>query len=211
MHWRIPAAMLRPLIPIGIDIDTYEDDAWIAITPFTLWGARPKFLPALPWLSSFHEMNVRMYVHRDGVPGVWFFSLDANRLIPVAGARAVYRLPYVSAKIDFKFDDSECDYTLERDASGRFHAAWTIGRELPKAQPGSLEYFLTERYCLYAESAGKLFRARIHHEPWPLRQADLRSWNTDIFAADGLQTPTGEPMVHVGGPVHVAVWPLESV
>lgn len=211
MHWRVPVEMLRPHVPIGIHIDTFGGDAWIAVTPFTLWGARPKFLPPLPWLSSFHEMNVRTYVHRDGVPGVWFFSLDANRLIPVAGARALYRLPYVSAKIDFEFGESECDYTLERDApAGRFHAAWKIGEELPRAQPGSLEFFLAERYCLYAESAGKLFRARIQHEPWPLQRAELRSWNTDIFAANGLETPSGEPMVHGGGPVHVAVWPLES-
>lgn len=156
--------------------------------------------------------ELRTYVHRDGVPGVWFFSLDANRLIPVAGARALYRLPYVSATIDFKHKGRECDYKLERDGeAGRFHAAWTIRDPLPKAEPGSLEYFLTERYTLYTESGGKLFRARIHHEPWPLQNVDLQSWDTDIFAADSLETPASEPLVHGGGPVHVAVWPLESI
>ena len=210
LHWEMRVEDIRHLIPEKLAIDTLEGKTWLTITPLTITNVRPPYLPALPYLSWLWELNVRTYVHLDGVPGVWFFSLDASRLIPVAGARALYRLPYVSATIDFEHEGRECDYRLKRDAHpGEFHAAWTINNELPKAEPGSLEYFLVERYTLYAESAGKLFRARIHHEPWPLQRVELHEWNTDIFAANNLATPAGEPMLHGGGPVHVAVWPLE--
>jgi uncharacterized protein len=105
MHWPVPAQSLRPLIPEPLDIDTHDGVAWIGLTPFTMWGVRPVFAPALPFLSKSHELNVRTYVHLDSVPGVWFFSLDANNRVAVLGARLAFHLPYFGASMDLERHD----------------------------------------------------------------------------------------------------------
>jgi uncharacterized protein len=214
MHWPMPVAALRPLIPERLQIDTFDEQAWIAVTPFTLWDVRPVFAPPLPWISDFHEINVRTYVYLDGVPGVWFFSLDANSLIAVMGARALFHLPYHKADIHLDQQEQTIIYTSSRGddaAFAQFNATWTIGDEMPQAEPGSLDFFLVERYCLYAASEAKLYRCRIHHQPWPLQQAHLAAWQSSMIEADGLLTPAGSPLLHSGGPVNVEIWPLEEV
>src|SRR2546423_1865444 len=154
MHWRIEASELRPLIPEEIEIDTFDGTAWIGIIPFTMWDIRafPPYLPAVPGLSAFHELNVRTYVHYDRVPGVWFFSLDANSASAVFGSRTFYYLPYYNADIDLKQSGGMIDYSLERtdDPPAGFKGSWNIGETIPFSHPDSLEFFLTERYCLYS-------------------------------------------------------------
>ena len=214
LHWPIDATALRPLIPGGLEIDTWEGRAWVALTPFTMWGVRPRLVPALPWISRFHELNVRTYVHRDGVPGVWFFSLDAERLLPVLGARALFHLPYHHASMSLRERDGTIDYRSRRRAAPKpadLHVVWRPGDALPRAEPGSLEFFLVERYCLYAARKDRLFRARIAHVPWPLRAASLRSLRSSMMEAAGFRNPDGPPLLHAGGPVDVGIWPLERV
>lgn len=215
LHWRVPEELLRKHIPAGLDVDTYEGRAFVGVTPFTLWGVRPVFVPPVPFLSEFHEINVRTYVHAEGVPGVWFFSLDANSTAAVLGARAFYRLPYFDARIDRTREGDTTVYSASRTdkegAPAEFEARWDVGGDQPEAEPGTLDFFLTERYCLYAADGGKLYRARIHHKPWPLHDAKLRSYRSTMVDAAGLGHPEGEPLVHHGGPVDVAVWPLEEV
>jgi uncharacterized protein YqjF (DUF2071 family) len=214
MHWRIDEAHLRPLIPAELAIDTYDGSAWIAVTPFTMWDVRLSFTPPVPWVSAFHETNVRTYVHREGVPGVWFFSLDANSLPAVLGARAFYHLPYFHAEIELAQAGARIDYHLRRadaDKPAELRTTWTIGAELPEAQPGSLEFFLTERYCLYAARADVLYRARIHHRPWPLQQAVLDSLYSTMIESHGLPTPAGEPLLHYAEELAVDIWSLEQV
>ncbi|HEY0384863.1 MAG TPA: DUF2071 domain-containing protein, partial [Pyrinomonadaceae bacterium] len=99
MHWPIEARLLRPLIPQRLVIDTFDGSAWIGVVPFTMWGVRPTFVPPVPGLSQFHELNVRTYVHLDGVPGVWFHSLDAASRLAVWGARTFFHLPYFNARM----------------------------------------------------------------------------------------------------------------
>jgi uncharacterized protein YqjF (DUF2071 family) len=214
MHWRFPVEALRAYIPGRLGIDTFDGMAWVTVTPFTVWDAHPRFVPPLPFVSDFHEINVRTYVHLDGVPGVWFFSLDANSLVVVTGARTFFHLPYYHASISLKQEDDTIIYSARRHAPGpfaRFDATWTVGDRLRQAEPETLEFFLVERYCLYTAEGGKLYRCRIHHQPWPLRDAILSSHSTDLFEADGLPKPLGEPLVDFGGPVNVEVWPLEEV
>jgi uncharacterized protein YqjF (DUF2071 family) len=213
LHWQIDVRALRPLIPEPLEIDMYDGRAYIAITPLTLWNVRPAFVPPLPWVSDFHELNVRTYVHYEGVPGVWFFSLDANRLLPVWGARTFFFLPYFEAHIDLRSEDGRTSFRQTRtsDEHARFEVEWTAEGEVFHAQPGSLEFFLIERYCLYTSHENEIYRCRINHEEWPLRRAGLHKWSGDILEADGIPTPTGEPLVHLGGPVHVDVWPLNRV
>ena len=106
--------MLRPLIPDPLAIDTYDGLAWIGITPFTMWGVRPAFTPPLPSLSEFHELNVRTYVHLDGVPGVWFFSLDANNAVAALGARVAFHLPYFNARMSLERRDRTIYFSSRR-------------------------------------------------------------------------------------------------
>jgi uncharacterized protein YqjF (DUF2071 family) len=214
MHWQIPAEAICRLIPEPLTVDTFEGNAWIGLTPFTIWNARPSFTPPLPWISDFHELNVRTYVYLDGVPGVWFFSLDAYSLVAVKAARTFFHLPYHYASITLEQQDEVIVYRAVREdtaSSAEFNAKWAVGVELPQAPPGSLVFFLVERYCLYTSFEGTLYRCRIFHQPWPLREAKLSRFGTTIIEADGLSTPTAEPLLHSGGSVDVEVWPLEKV
>ena len=212
MHWRIDEKLLRPLIPRHLSIDTFDGSAWIGITPFTIptMRALPPFIPALPGVSSMHELNVRTYVYMDDVPGVWFFSLDASSSLAVMGARMLYGLPYYNADISMDREEDTVDYSLTRtdEPTAEFDAVWTIGEELPYAHPGTLEFFLVERYCLYAEKNGEIYSARIYHEPWPLREAVLSSLSSGMIESLGLPTPEGEPLLHFSEGVSVDIWPL---
>ena len=222
MHWRIEAECFRALLPKQLEIDTFDGSAWIAIAPFTMWDTRalPGLLPPIPGFSSMHELNVRTYVHFERVPGVWFFSLDCNSAAAVLGARAFYFLPYYKADIELKQEASTIDYSLVRVGDpprdsrvGRhvrteFRAVWTIGENIPVSEPGSLEFFLTERYCLYSERAGEIYRARIHHAPWPLQKASLSLLNSTMIESLGLATPKDDPLLHYAEELRVDIWPL---
>ncbi|HWW76903.1 MAG TPA: DUF2071 domain-containing protein [Pyrinomonadaceae bacterium] len=215
MHWEVSAAALRKHVPRRLEIDTFEGRAYVGLTPFKLWGVRPIFTPPLPLVSEFLEINVRTYVHLDGVPGVWFFSLDADSTVAVQGARTLFRLPYFHARIEMEEQGTTTHYTASRDdtsgAAAEFDATWETGAERGAAEPGTLDFFLVERYCLYTADAGKLFRARIHHAPWPLRDAALLKHRSSMIEAAGLSKSGGDPLIHHGGPVDVEVWPLEEV
>ena len=216
MHWRMEEKLLRPLIPERLEIDTFDGSAWIAVTPFTMWDIRafPPYLPPVPGLSSMHELNVRTYVHLDEVPGVWFFSLDANSTIAVTTARMFFHLPYFNAEMSLEEEGDRIVYSssrTEREApEAEFNATWEKGETLAYSQPGSLEFFLTERYCLYSARKEKLYRCRIFHEPWPLREATLSEMDSTMIESHGLPSPQGEPLLHFAEELSVDIWPIEE-
>lgn len=214
MHWRIDPSVLRPLIPSGLEIDLFEDAAWIAIVPFTMWDIRafPPYAPAMPGLSAMHELNVRTYVHLNGTPGVWFFSLDCNSATAVFGARTFYYLPYYNADIDLRQEGSTVHYSSRRtDAPpANFQATWTIGSHLSETSPASLEFFLTERYCLFSENKGKLYRSRIHHPPWPLQRASVESYSSSMIKVLGVNEPEEPPLLHYAEEIAVDIWALQK-
>ncbi|HEX9425299.1 MAG TPA: DUF2071 domain-containing protein [Pyrinomonadaceae bacterium] len=218
MHWRIDAKLLRPLVPSQLEIDTFDDSAWIGVVPFTMWGIRASLLPPIPGTSAFHELNVRTYVHHRGVPSVWFLSLDAASRLAVWGARKSYYLPYFYARMSLEQTGNTIRYSsLRKDRRGapaELHTAWNIGELLARSQgstPDSLEIFLTERYCLDTVHNGKLYRARIHHEPWPLQKAELISLNSSMVESHGLPTPQGDPHLLYSEEISVDIWPLKKV
>jgi uncharacterized protein YqjF (DUF2071 family) len=215
MHWPIDEKLLRPLIPPQLAIDTYDGSAWIGVVPFTMWDIRPfpPYLPPVPGLSAFDEINVRTYVYKNGVPGVWFFSLDANSVAGVYGARTFYFLPYYYTEIEIKERDGRIDYSSSRseDPPAEFRASWTIGEPLPTSEPESLDFFVTERYCLYSERHGKIYRSRIHHQPWPLTHAKVLSYSSTMIESHGLPAPKGDPLLHYCEELSVEIWPLEKV
>lgn len=215
MHWRIDEKLLRPSIPAQLNIDTFDGSAWIGVVPFTMWGIRASFLPPIPGTSAFHELNVRTYVTLNRIPGAWFFSLDAANKLAVWGARKFYNLPYFNAQMSLNQTDKTINYSSvrhdRRGAPAELHTSWSIGGGFPQTQPDSLEFFLTERYCLYSEHHDRLYRARIHHEPWHLQRAKLISFDSSMIESHGLPTPKGEPLLHYCEEISVDIWPLENV
>jgi uncharacterized protein YqjF (DUF2071 family) len=180
-----------------------------------MWDIRafPPFAPALPGLDSMHELNVRTYVHYDGEPGVWFFSLDVNSELAAAAARTLFFLPYHTAEIDVGQSGGKILYQLRRQAEtpAHFQGSWSIGEPLPVSAPSTREFFLTERYCLYSVNEERLYRARIHHQPWPLQKAKLHDFDTNLFEANSLPVPKSQPIVHYAEEVNVDIWYLERV
>jgi uncharacterized protein len=213
LHWPMPSSLLRPLVPEPLALDTFHGTAWIGVTPFSLSGLRPVSLPAVPGLSSFHELNVRTYVHYKGVPGLWFLTLYASKTLPVLGARWLFSLPYRLASFELRQIGSTTQYRLKRGSSPNadFFAQWQVKHELPPAPVETLEFFLTERYCLYAADSGRLYRGRVYHTPWLVRAAELQAFRSNLIAVEGLPEPEGSPVIHYGGDQDVEVWPLEEL
>lgn len=210
-HWPIEVSQLRPHIPAPLAIDAFGGTAWLGVVPFRMSGVRVRGTPALPWLSAFPELNVRTYVVAEDKPGVWFFSLDARNPVAVAIARAWFHLPYFRARMSCEVQDGWIAYRSERThrgassgvLKGRYRATGAVFR----AQPGSLEHFLTERYCLYAmDGSGRIFRGEIHHPPWPLQNAEAELSSNTMAEAAGLQLPVQQPVLHFSKEQHVVVW-----
>ncbi|HKO98042.1 MAG TPA: DUF2071 domain-containing protein [Pyrinomonadaceae bacterium] len=215
MHWPIDASILRSQIPKQLEIDTFDGSAWIGVIPFTMWGIRASFLPAIPGTDAFHELNVRTYVHLNGVPGVWFFSLDAANSMAVWAARQFYHLPYFNAEMSLEQNAETISYSsVRQDDNGPtadFAATWSIGNHLPTADPESLEFFLTERYCLYSENEGQLYRALIHHQPWPLQEASVSQFASTMTESLGVKTPQEKARLLYAEAIDVEIWPLKKV
>jgi len=215
IHWPIEPHFLRPLIPVQLEIDIFHGSAWIAIAPFTMWDIRalPPLLPPVPGLSSAHELNVRTYVYLNNEPGVWFFSLDCNSAAAVMAARMFYHLPYYNADIELDEDGAGISYNLKRTdkPAARFTGSWNPGAHMSRSEPGSIEFFLTERYCLYAEHHDSIYQARIHHQPWPLQKAELTSLDSTMIEAAGLSVPKGDPLPHYCEKLDVNIWGIQKV
>jgi len=216
LHWRVPESVLRAHVPSALPIDTFDGSAWIGVTPFTMWNVRPAFVPPIPLASSSHELNVRTYVTLDGQPGVWFFSLDANSALAVWGAWLAFSLPYHRARMHLEEAGGAIHFRSQRSEPGSRQALleiqWSRGERLPLSSVGSLEFFLMERYCLYTQNAGRLYRCRIQHRPWPLCRARLDRLHSTMIEANGIAAPDGEPLVHAQAEaIQVGVHPLEEI
>lgn len=215
-HWAVDAARLGPMIPSRLRLDTWEGRAYVGVVPFRMAGIRLRGLPAVPGTAAFPELNVRTYVTLDDRPGVWFFSLDADNALAVAVARRWFHLPYFRAQMSCASVGDEVVYEsrrTHRDAP----AAEFAGRYAPLgpvqlARPGTLDYWLTERYCLYAARPdGHLYRGEIHHAPWPLRAARAAFERNTVAHAAGIALPDEPPLLHFADRLDVVCWAPERV
>jgi uncharacterized protein YqjF (DUF2071 family) len=201
LHWRISAALIQETLPPGLTVDTYGGDAYLGITPFFMSNVRPVGLPALPWISFFQELNVRTYAYdRTGIPGVWFYSLDCNRMAATLIARVFSGLPYFLS--DMKATRSDwVDYESRRFGS-REPARYRYRAAGPEREAAldSLEFFLLERYYLYAyrRTARTLLRGQVSHLPYRYRDVEVPELSTIPATLDGL--PPIDP-----SPDHVCV------
>jgi uncharacterized protein YqjF (DUF2071 family) len=211
-HWELPVAALRPLVPAGLEVDTFEGRAYVGLVPFTMSGVRPWWSPPVPGLSAFPEVNVRTYVHCDGRdPGVWFLSLDAANPVAVLAARTFWRLPYHWARMRVRRDGKWILYSSAR--RHRPAPATCSFRYAPmgsprSASPGTLEHFLVERYLLYAETRRGLQIGQVHHSPYPLQAALLDGLQETLLGAAGLDRPEAPPLLHFASEVTVQVFSL---
>jgi len=207
-HWRVDERLLRPLIPSAFNIDRFDGSAWIGVVPFYMRDVAARATPALPWLSAFAELNVRTYVSpRDRKRGVFFFSLDAERLPAVVTARALFRLPYFHARMDVTSRGDMVHY-VSRRRRGEATFAATYGPAGPPVTPvkGSLEFFLTERYCLYhVDPLGRPSRLEVHHAPWALQPAQAEIEINTMTAP--LRIPLSDaPLLHFSKRQDVVAW-----
>jgi hypothetical protein len=215
LHWEYPAAAIQATLPEGLFVDTFGGRAYLGIVPFFMRQIRPRFLPALPGISDFMELNLRTYVYdRAGVPGVWFYSLDANQWLAVKIARRFFHLPYEHARMrSSRTPEGRIRYESRRigdradGATCRFEYA--SGPELPPPAPHSLAFFLIERYRLYSRTPGGLRRGSVFHPPYPLCAAEVAAWDEQLLRTNGL-APTGRPPDHtiMSRGVDVTVFPL---
>jgi uncharacterized protein len=208
-HWTVPIEALRAHLPPELEVETFGGDAYLGLTPFRVTNLRLRGLPPVPLVSSFLELNCRTYVSHGGEkPGIWFFSLDASSRLAVEGARRLYRLPYFRARMTGppRFTSHRVDG--ERDHG--WESAYRASGSPAPAEPGTLEHFLAERYCLYTvDDDGALHSADIHHPPWPLQGASA-DVAVNTVPPDGLEVE-GDPHLMFSARQDVLIWPLERV
>lgn len=199
LHWPVPPSALEPTLPPGLELDTFEGEAWLGVVPFAMRRTRFDYTPSMPTATDFLELNLRTYVRRGDRAGVWFYSLDAASLLAVRGARLGFALPYFDARMDLEPDagGGAASYRSTRTHRGApsasFDGSYTPTGPAVSAAEGSLEHFLTERYCLFAQRGhgvrialrGGLLRGDIAHDPWPLQPAEAELRTNDMFQVLG--------------------------
>jgi uncharacterized protein len=210
-NWPVDPEVLRTKIPVPFELDLFDEHAWLSLVPFDMSNVAARFTPSLPGLWTFPEVNVRTYVRVGGKPGVFFFSLDAANRPAVAAAQIFLNLPYKNAAIALTHDDAGVRYEVRRrDGAARLSATYAPIGSVFVAAPGTVEHFLTERYCLYhVNRRGQPYRMDIHHPPWQLQRAEWRAQSNTMFEADGLATPPGLPTLYFSRRQDVVVWPRQ--
>lgn len=204
--------MLRKLVPDALALDTFDGQCWIAVTPFHMSGIHLRGSPALPGLSRFAELNVRTYVTFGDKPGVYFFSLDAANAAAVWGARTFYHLPYFVANMSVEAREQWVRYRCRRkQSSAEFRGRYRPISGVQLRHEGSLEWWLTERYCLYSVIKGSVYRAEIHHEQWPLQDAEAEIEINTMAASSGIALSGRPPLLHFSRKLEVLVWPPHRV
>jgi uncharacterized protein len=209
-HWPVDRPTLRTKVPSEFELDVFDGSGWLGIVPFRMTNVALRGLPALPWVSEFPELNVRTYVRVHDRPGIYFFSLDAGSAVAVQAAKTLLNLPYYFAFIAVTPQADSIEYESRRDngpSNARLSARYRPDGTPVQAVSGSLEYFLTERYCLYnLDHRGAPYRLEIHHAPWPLQRANAQFTRNTMAAAAGLRLPDERPLLHFSKRQDMVAW-----
>ncbi len=219
LHWAVDAAAVQARLPESLRVDCFDGKAWIGVVPFFMRGVRPRFLPSVPGISDFLELNLRTYVvDKQGRPGVWFFSLDTSHRLPVWIARKFFHLPYCHARMEASETGEGIEYCSRRRVLTGWDEAqtyrWSRTGAVREAEVGSLEFFLLERYRLFAHDArrDRLYSGQVHHAPYRFCEVDLQAYSKRLFGLNGLETPLGEPDSVIASPgVPVSIQALNRV
>jgi hypothetical protein len=218
-HWPVSALSVEPLLPAGLEVDTFQGSAWLGVMPFWMDRIKVRGLPPIPGARSFPDPSLRTYVReeRPGTQGVFCLSLDSSNLLAVGAGRAMFRLPYYWAEMQMEQrTEREFSFFSRRrfaDKQVIFKARYRgLGPSprLTDIRPGTLEYFLMERYCLFSSNqAGEPIRANLHHVSWSLEEAEAEIEQNDLAEVLGLRLPNQEPVLHYTRRLAVYVWPAE--
>ncbi|MEO6755491.1 MAG: DUF2071 domain-containing protein [Chthoniobacteraceae bacterium] len=211
-HWKVDTQTVQATLPPGLFADTFEGDAHVGIVPFFMERVRPVWLPPLPWISWFLELNVRTYVHdADGQPGVWFYSLDCNQPLAVAIARRFFHLPYFHARMSATRRDGASQYQCQRrgETGEPWRYEWRPSAHAAPAEPGTLEFFLIERHVLFsADHTGRLYEGRVHHAPYRIHMPLVSEVSAGPARLAGFDLK-GAPVSLLGAQsVDVSIFPL---
>ena len=213
-HWPVDVDRLRTLVPAAFELDLFDGKAWVAVVPFRMSNVTPRLVPALPWISAFPELNVRTYVRVGDKPGVFFFSLDAGNAVAVGAARTLLNLPYFTAEMTVEAGEAAVSYASRRLSApaAEFRATYRPITAPEAPVPGTLEYFLTERYCLYAvDHQSRAYRLDIHHSPWALQAAEARIAVNTMTDAAGIPLPSIAPLLHFSRRQDAACWAPDRI
>jgi uncharacterized protein YqjF (DUF2071 family) len=220
-HWPIPPGEMTRLLPAGIEVDTFDGYAWVGVVPFWMDQVRTRAAGerciTFPGTGTFCELNLRTYVRSraTGLRGVYFFALDAASALAVIGARMFFHLPYFLASMHRQIEsDGTVEYVSNRlltARSVRFKARYRgLGEVAGPSRDGTLEHFLTERYCLFTRHAGQVRVGHIHHLPWPLEPAEAEIVINELPAAHGITLPDRPPVLHFARKLEVYIWSLRE-
>ena len=211
-HWPVEPDTLRELIPRELPLDTFDGQAWVAVAPFHMSGIRARGLAPIPGQSRFPELNVRTYVTLNGKPGVYFFSLDVTSRAAVWAARTFYHLPYYRARMQVDLSGDRVDYFSQRlGGPAELRSCYWPVSAVRLREPGTIEHWLTERYCLYTVARGKVYRAEIHHAQWPLQDAAAQIEINTMASIAGIALRATAPLLHFAKRLDVLIWPLQRV
>jgi uncharacterized protein YqjF (DUF2071 family) len=210
-HWPIPPDALRPAVPAELEIDTCNGAAWLGLVVFRLSGVRLRGLPEVPLVSHFPEINVRTYVTHNGKPGVYFLSLDADNRLAIALAKPWFRLAYHYSSIAFQERPKGIAFRSHRaernSPPANFMATYAPCAPAFKSRPGTLENWLTERYCYYSVNRShQIYRCDIHHAQWPLQPAQARITENTMALSHGIHLPATEPQLHYARYMKALIW-----
>ena len=205
LHWRYEPEIVESLLPKGLTVDTFDGSAWVGLIPFSMRDVGLSRGPSVPYFGSFAEVNVRTYVHVNGRPGVYFFSLDVNRLVPAAVARITYRIPYCWGNTSHVRVNEILSTHVSRRWPVRLASSEIQVQMGELIEPDELDVFLTARWGLYSRSRTGIRYAPVDHEPWPLREAIALEYDSVLIQAAGLPAPIGDPHVRCSDGVHVRI------
>lgn len=215
-HWVVDPATVRPLIPAGLQLDLFQGRCYVGAVPFLMENVTPRLVPPLPGLHAFPELNLRTYVTAGGKPGVWFFSLDAGQKLAVRVARRFFHLPYFDAKFEIALTGGEISYTSVRTHKGaaeaKFSAEYRPIGPVYHSAAGTLDAWLTDRYCLYAsDRVGAIYRGEIDHGPWPLQKAEATVHVNTLGDSPGIRMPHEPAALHFAKSLDVKAWMVQRI
>jgi uncharacterized protein YqjF (DUF2071 family) len=211
-HWPVPPEQLLRLVQAPLELDTFDGRAWLGVVAFRISDLHLRGLPPVPTLSGFPEVNLRTYVRLGNRPGVLFLSLQCANRLGMAIARPWFRLPYRFADVEFTTQSGEVHFTSRSPEHADFAAVYSPTSMTATSGQDSLEAWLTERYCYYAQCGSSgIFRSDIAHAPWSLAPARARISRNSLPAAFNLRLPECKPLLHYAAHMHARIRPLVRV
>ncbi|MBS4196512.1 YqjF family protein [Lederbergia citri] len=214
-HWRVPVELLRAHVPNHLELDLFNGEAWIGIIPFEVNHMRLHGIPEIPYLNSYLELNVRTYVKYKGTPGIYFFTLDADKWMAVIGAKIGAFLPYRHALMRMKIKENKVDFQSERKHPGSLKESLDIHYQsdsdlfLPEVE--SLEYWLFERYCFFITKGKHLYRGDIHHDRWRVSKAKATIHVNSMVPFLPQKYFDRQPLLHFSASKQVFAWPIKKI